>query len=151
MPKKIVVLYVEDDPDSVLLVTEVLAASLTPTNFVLLNNITLDAGLKCVRKDIVDIIILDLKLPDSEGLDTVIQMKNVADGKPIIVISGNVDPDVQRACYGLGVYDFFSKGDITSNFLEVTIRLAKAKYDLFKQNEAVNVKQDKVIDKQKEK
>lgn len=57
-----------------------------------------------------DIILLDMSLPDSTGLATVISMRNVLPSVPIIVLSGNADKGVAIASLKAGAQDYLVKG-----------------------------------------
>ena len=56
-----------------------------------------------------DAILLDLSLPDSHGVDTVIDIKKVAPNTPIIVLSGREDVEVAVNSVRAGAQDFMVK------------------------------------------
>jgi len=58
-----------------------------------------------------DIILLDLNLPDSSGLDTVIGMRNAMPEIAIIVLSGNDNKDIAIAALNEGAQDYLVKGN----------------------------------------
>lgn len=69
-----------------------------------------------------DIIVTDLTLPDSSGVDTVVHLRDAAPDTPIIVLSGLEDPDVGAELIRLGVEDCFLKGDLSPSMLNRAIR-----------------------------
>jgi len=71
-----------------------------------------------------DIILLDLSLPDSQGIETVTAIINLAPHTPIIVMSGNQDPSIVQEAVKIGAQDFLIKGENDSRFLDKTIRYA---------------------------
>jgi len=71
-----------------------------------------------------DIILLDLSLPDSQGIETVTAITNIAPHTPIIVMSGNQDPTIVQEAVKIGAQDFLIKGENDSRFLDKTIRYA---------------------------
>lgn len=58
----------------------------------------------------LDAILLDLGLPDSMGLASVQAIRDGAPTTPVIVISGNEDPETGRGALALGAQDFVIKG-----------------------------------------
>ncbi|WP_374571164.1 PAS domain S-box protein [Phenylobacterium sp.] len=59
-----------------------------------------------------DAVILDLRLPDSDGLDTVRRLKAASGEASIIVVSGMVDEAARAAALQAGVDEVFSKDDM---------------------------------------
>jgi two-component system, chemotaxis family, chemotaxis protein CheY len=57
------------------------------------------------------IIVTDIRLPDTDGLDWIRQLRGTARfaGTPIVVVSGESDPDLPATLQQLGVADFFRK------------------------------------------
>ncbi|MDQ7016589.1 MAG: EAL domain-containing protein [Gammaproteobacteria bacterium] len=71
-----------------------------------------------------DIILLDLSLPDSQGMETVTAIINIAPHTPIIVMTGNQDPSAVQEAVKIGAQDFLIKGENDARFLDKTIRYA---------------------------
>ena len=69
-PEKITILIIEDNPGDVRLIKEVLAET-NDGVFELKYADRLSDGLKKISKNTVDIVLLDLSLPDSAGLETI--------------------------------------------------------------------------------
>lgn len=57
-----------------------------------------------------DVVLLDLSLPDCSGIDTVIAMRKLLPGVPIIVLSGNADKKTAIAALEEGAQDYVVKG-----------------------------------------
>jgi CheY-like chemotaxis protein len=57
----------------------------------------------------IDVILLDLSLPDSAGVDTVIAMHRVAPKTPIVVLSGHEDLEMARNCVRAGASSYVVK------------------------------------------
>jgi CheY-like chemotaxis protein len=84
------VLLVEDNPGDARLIREVLAeASHTPTRLVHLD--LLGAALQRLCEPGIDVVLLDLGLPDSQGLATFCAIRAAAPRLPIVVLSGHTD------------------------------------------------------------
>lgn len=71
-----------------------------------------------------DVILLDLSLPDSHGLDTVHQARAAAGELPIIVLTGNNDESFALEVLEAGAQDYLVKGEFESDMLVRAIRYA---------------------------
>lgn len=71
-----------------------------------------------------DVILLDLTLPDSRGLETLITMRNNCFGIPIIVLTGRDDEQLAMRALQHGAQDYLVKGDIDGRSLSRSIRYA---------------------------
>ena len=69
-------------------------------------------------------VLLDLSLPDAHGIDTVSRMAEVAEGAPIIVLTGNTDQDMALRAVALGADDYLLKSEITPSLIARTILYA---------------------------
>ncbi len=78
-------------------------------------------GLERVASEDIDLVLLDLGLPDSEGLDTVLSMCEQAP-VPIIVLTGQKGIGV--SAIQCGAQDYLIKGQITADSLIRTIAYA---------------------------
>src|SRR5579864_7239529 len=81
------VLLIEDSQDYAELVQEWLSGSGEEVSFVLSWTDSLAAGLDRLEKGAVDVVLLDLGLPDSDGVDTFLATRRRAPNLPIIVLS----------------------------------------------------------------
>jgi PAS domain S-box-containing protein len=117
MPKQnISILLIEDNPGDVGLLQEFLRESVE-IDFQLITGATLKEGLELATKHSVDIILLDLSLPDSKGLKTLAKVRTACPGKPIIILTGNNDLSVSKKAIQDGAQDFLVKGKIDSDIL----------------------------------
>ncbi len=71
-----------------------------------------------------DIILVDLELPDSRGLETFQSLKQVAREVPIIIYSGLEDEESALEALRLGAQDYLVKGQFDSRHLLRVIRYA---------------------------
>jgi len=78
-----------------------------------------------------DIVLLDLNLPDSAGMETVLAVRKLLPGVPIIVLSGNVDKEIAIAALEEGAQDYVVKGHYEQNALgqAVSHALIRAKLE----------------------
>lgn len=72
----------------------------------------------------VDIILLDLSLPDMWGIDAVKQLKRHIPAIPIIVLTGYEDETVGAQVVQAGAQDYFVKGDFNGTIMLRAIRYA---------------------------
>ncbi len=72
----------------------------------------------------IDLILLDLGLPDSDGLDTLHRVQAVAGGVPIVVLSGVADPTRATAAVQAGAQDYLVKSQIEGRVLARVIHYA---------------------------
>lgn len=59
-----------------------------------------------------DVILLDLSLPDSQGLDTIKRIRKIAPEIPVIVLTGNVDMDFALTALKVGATDYIIKDSV---------------------------------------
>ena len=117
------VLLVEDNPGDAELMEEMLPRDGT-TLFEVECVARLSEALECAGADRFDIIILDLNLPDSDGLATLRTMRQQAFRMPIVVLTGNSDEQMALAAIQQGAQDYLVKGQIEKNMLVRSIKYA---------------------------
>jgi PAS domain S-box-containing protein len=71
-----------------------------------------------------DIVLLDLGLPDSQGMDSVSRLQTHAPYVPIIVLSGLDDENTATQAVQMGVQDYLIKGQVDASLLMRAIRYA---------------------------
>jgi signal transduction histidine kinase len=74
-----------------------------------------------------DVILTDLSLPDSGGLDTVREVSRASGSIPVIVLTGNGDTDAALTSLGLGAQDYLVKGDFSAEALARSMRYSMAR------------------------
>ena len=121
--KAIKVLLIEDDPDDRLLFQEMLDEA-EENDFEVECAERLDEGLQRVSDETYDVIILDLTLPDSQGVETVGSARFRAPHVPIIVLTGLDDQTVAMKTLRTGAQDYLVKNRVSGDSLERSIRYA---------------------------
>lgn len=121
--KSIKILLVEDNPGDARSILEMLNENENP-NYDIFQTSRLDDGIKILVKDHFDLILLDLCLPDSEGMDTFNIMKYNAPDLPIIVLTGIKQDIFAVSAVGRGAQDYLVKDEINSKLLENSIQNA---------------------------
>lgn len=72
----------------------------------------------------IDVVLLDLSLPDSEGLETLHRVHRGAAGAPVVVLSGLLDPTLAVAAVQAGAQDYLVKSEIGTGGISRVIRYA---------------------------
>lgn len=78
---------------------------------------TMTEGLKKLEDQRFQVILLDLTLPDSKGLDSISRVIETVPDIPLIVTTGNVNLELFTEAFALGAQDFLVKGDFTGEVL----------------------------------
>lgn len=81
------ILYVEDNYGFVKLVKEIL--SLGNSEFEVENSPDLETAVSLLKDNSFDLILLDLGLPDSQGVETYFEIKKISGDLPIIIFSSS--------------------------------------------------------------
>jgi diguanylate cyclase (GGDEF)-like protein/PAS domain S-box-containing protein len=118
------VLAIEDNIDDADLVRIMLNRVKDPL-FTVVNAQRLAEGLQCLREQSFDVVLLDLGLPDSEGISAVREVRKVCPEVPLIVLSGLDDEEVALKTLQMDVQDYIIKGQIDGNLLVRSIRYAR--------------------------
>src|SRR3954471_20595244 len=110
------VLLIEDNPGDARLIREMLAEE-PAAPFEVLSVDRLSAGLAALSGGKARVVLLDLSLPDSQGLETFAKVYAHSPRVPVIVLSGN--DDQQLALYAVkgGAQDYLVKGRIDRELL----------------------------------
>ena len=107
------VLLIEDDPDDVFLIRDMIESVCGLLYcFELAHVNRLSAGLEYIREQHVDVVLSDLGLPDSQGLETVTTLLEKARSTPIVVLTGLSDETVGMEAVRLGAQDYLIKGEV---------------------------------------
>jgi PAS domain S-box-containing protein len=117
------VLLVEDNPADVGLLRAALPRD-QRNELVLASVETLEAGLKLLHNEPFDVALLDLSLPDAEGLEIVHAVGTAAPSLPVIVLTGRDDSALALRAVRDGAQDYLVKGRFDSDLLMRAIRYA---------------------------
>ncbi len=115
------VLLVEDSP-SVAMQIQGFLKKAPDTNFIVEHRQNLGDGIELIRSGEIDIILLDLGLPDSDGLDTFSRMRQAAPDIPTIVFTGVSDESTALEALRRGAQDYLVKGQVDRRLLVRAIR-----------------------------
>jgi CheY-like chemotaxis protein len=107
--KHIIVLLIEDDDDDALLIQKALAGAMK-VPYVLRHVDGLSRGMECLAGGGIDVVLLDLGLPDGRGLSTFSVLHKQSPDVPVIVLTG--------------AQDYLVKGRVDGGLLGRSIRYA---------------------------
>jgi PAS domain S-box-containing protein len=121
--KPIQVLLVEDNPGDARLFREYLLEDGLAE--IKLDHVErLKTGLEYLTQEKPDVILLDLGLPDSQGLETFTRFFAQAPGVPIVVLTGFIDSEQAVEAVKSGAQDYLVKGEVSGGVLVRSIRYA---------------------------
>ncbi len=110
------ILLVEDDPGDARLIQAMLPET-DAVKFELTRTASLSEAIASLNHAPADIVLLDLDLPDSKGLETVDSLCSVAPDVPVVVLTGYADENTKVAAVLNGVQDFLIKGCTPADML----------------------------------
>jgi sigma-B regulation protein RsbU (phosphoserine phosphatase) len=114
--KTINILLVEDNPDDVFFLRMMLQ-KVAGTHFELHAANSLASGLTRLAEGNINVVLLDLSLPDSSGLETFRVAKAHARDIPIIILSGTHDETLAVNAVHAGAEDYLVKGQVNSELI----------------------------------
>ena len=117
------VLLVEDNPGDRALM-QIMLSEQSGKPFELETAARLSTALERLASDSIDIVLLDLTLPDAQGFDTVIQLHERAPHVPLIVLTGLDDEELALKAMQHGAQDYLIKGSVDARLLVRSIRYA---------------------------
>jgi len=115
------VLLVEDCPTDARLARDVFTRAVDEPHVVEVVE-TLAAALERLAVQGADLVLLDLGLPDSRGVETLTALRREAPDVPVVVLTGLEDPEVAEAALREGAQDFVPKSDLGGELLARTVR-----------------------------
>ena len=121
--KAIKVLLVEDNPGDSRLIQELLS-DVKIASFQIEVSESLSDGIEALSARRFDVVLLDLSLPDSSGLETLAKVHSKAQQVPVVVLTGLDDEDLALEAVRKGAQDYLVKGRIDENLLSRAIRYA---------------------------
>src|SRR5436190_1223886 len=117
------VLLVEDNPGDARLLRELLQEA-GGSQFDLVHVDRLGEALKLLKHERFPVVLLDLSLPDAQGLDNISRLNSHAEGTPIVVLTGLNDEDVAVKALQQGAQDYLVKGQVDGQLLVRSLRYA---------------------------
>jgi two-component system, NtrC family, response regulator AtoC len=130
------ILIAEDDSD----LAFVLKEALTQRQYDVDVAATAAALFERLRAATYDVVLLDVKLPDMDGLDAIVRCRELAPDTPIIVMTAYGTRQIATEAISRGAYDFFTKPLKMAEF-QVVVGRALERRNLQKQLQALQASQ----------
>jgi len=138
--RKVHILLVDDDPGDCRLVKLALAKSRQAIEFTIETAESLAEALRRLDSRNFDTVLLDLALPDSQGLETVDEVCRLYPQMAVVVLTGLADEDTAVEAIKMGASDYLVKGEYFQSLLVRTIRYSlerkRAEQELLQAKEA---------------
>ena len=116
-------MVIEDNPGDARLVKEALS-EIGGTRFELHFAERISTGIERLAEGTVDVVLLDLGLPDSAGLDGIARILAESPTTAIVALTGSDDEELARSAVQAGAQDFVAKGAMSAEVLVRTILYA---------------------------
>ncbi len=78
-------------------------------------------GLQLYHQEHPDVIVLDLRMPELDGVAVLKEIRRVDSKQPVIILTGDTTPETERQVRALGVSEFIVKGS-SMRFLADTLK-----------------------------
>ena len=108
------ILLIEDKPTDILLIKRMLS---TIVNFTIEQVARLSAGLERLDQGDIDVILMDIVLPDGDGIESIKKVYTMFPGVPIVVLTGFPDEATGIRAIQEGAQDYLVKGRINADAL----------------------------------
>ena len=136
---KLKILLIEDNPEDARLIELMLKRA--NVRFELQCVERLSAGIERLQSANVDIILLDLDLPDSKGLVSLAKLNDIRPEAPVIVLTGLADDTIGLQAVKEGAQDYLIKGQADKNLLSRSINYS---IERKKAEEALKLNKDRL-------
>jgi signal transduction histidine kinase len=138
--KALQVLLVEDNEGDAGLLRRMFSKE-RPDSFELTHLLRMSEAVIHLAKGGVDIVLLDMGLPDGHGLDTVRRAHAAAPGVPMIVLTGLDDEALAAEAMKEGAQDYLIKGQIESRALPRALRHAIERHRMHTEADLIRTNQ----------
>jgi len=118
------ILLIEDNPGDARLIDIYLQEQSRRERYRIANTKRLSDALDLLNKQSFNIILLDLSLPDSSGLDTFKKVHSAYPWMPVVVLTGLDDEEVGVNTVKMGAQDFLVKNQLDGALLHRSLRYA---------------------------
>ncbi len=123
MPEEIHVLQIEDSP-LVVQLTRAMLSEAKSGDFVLESVGSLAEGISSLARGAFDVVLLDLTLPDSRGLDTFNTLHAAAAKVPVVIYTSVDDEELSLLALQQGAADYLVKSEVSAKWLARALTLA---------------------------
>lgn len=137
-------LVVDDNPGDILLLKKTVE-KIERLSIHLVSQVSFGKGCEYLSKNPVDIILLDLNLPDGQGPQMIKPIFSINPTVPIVVFTGMQDESLAEQALQLGAQDYLEKGNVDEKLLERVIRYAIGRQEAQNRLREANKKLEEMI------
>ena len=123
------ILHIEDDDSHGKLVQK-FVSSIDELSVNIIQKTSLEDGLASLQQQTFDIVLLDLNLPDSKGLNALSSIRFQSPSTPLVVLSNNTDRDLAIDAVKEGAQDYLLKENLNTDVLHRCILYARERHRL---------------------
>jgi diguanylate cyclase (GGDEF)-like protein/PAS domain S-box-containing protein len=117
------ILLIEDNPVTIQVIRDMLSG-VDPSAFVLECSLRLEDAIESLTTIKPDVILLDLNLPDTTGINTLLVLVEHASDYPIVVLTAIDDEKIGLESVKQGAQDYLIKGEVTKELLARSLSYA---------------------------
>lgn len=117
------ILLIDDDEDDFIIVKDLLS-DIKTTHFNVQWESDYDQALAYIQEQSFDIYLIDYRLGEMNGLELLKKAVAINRGKPVIMLTGQGEPEVDYEAMQIGAADYLVKDDINAQSIERSIRYA---------------------------
>ncbi|MGX5202481.1 two-component system response regulator [Aliikangiella sp. IMCC44632] len=124
------ILIVDDDYVDREEIKHILSRTISQCNFV--EKTSVDDAIEELKKNKFDIVLSDYRMPQKDGIELLIEIKNLKQSHSVAVIllSNSEDDELALSCIKAGAHDFLMKSEVTSSRLHRAISQARERFEL---------------------
>src|ERR1044071_8919056 len=115
------ILVIEDNPTDLYLLEEMLRSSKAGVKNIYTADRT-SIGCELLKKQDIHLVLLDLSLPDSFGIESFLKIKEITQKIPVIILTGLTDSEIALEALKHGAQDYLVKGEFKSDALVKSIQ-----------------------------
>lgn len=134
MTDKIKILIADDDP----VLLKLLPAQLSAPDFSISITESGNSVLESLKKEVFDVILLDVNLPDISGVEVLAKIRQTENTPEVVMLTADKSLQTGVKAMRLGAYDYVTK-PAESEEVEIIIRKAAEKHRLIKQNKQLQI------------
>jgi two-component system NtrC family response regulator len=135
------VLIIDDDVQ----VCDILAKAIRRMGHAAFCAVTLQQGLEKMGTETIDVVFLDVNLPDGNGLSAIDTIRQMPDAPEIIIITGNEDVDGAELAMRSNAWDYISKSESYKKFTFALDRALKYRRQKCNQKSSVSFKRSGIV------
>lgn len=125
-----VCLIVDDDPDEVEIIRQALRMHSRDAEFEVIVASSLADAFAVLKRRKVQLTLLDLNLPDSQGFSTFEKFQDMHFEQPVVVVTGHEDEDLALRAIRMGAQDYIVKGLYRPELTARAVRFAIERHDI---------------------